>query len=57
MREYRLSQQELKEIRELLKSEERTRWIWASVRIWAGWIASVITATVAVYMSIRQIWQ
>ena len=57
MSEGRLSAQEIKQLRELLKAEERTKWFWSSIRIWVGWIASVITATVALWISVRQLWQ
>lgn len=39
-----LSDEELKEIRDMLQSERRVRWLWSSVRVWSIWIAGVFTA-------------
>lgn len=35
------SDEDLVKLRELIKSEERTVWLWTTVKVWATWIAAV----------------
>lgn len=38
----RLSEKEVYELRDLLERDKRARWLWASLRTWAIWIAAVL---------------
>lgn len=39
-----LTEEEVKQIREILQNEQRAKWLWSSIRVWSIWIAGVITA-------------
>lgn len=39
--EHPLSLREVRQLRALLKSEERATWLWSTTRIWATWIAAI----------------
>ena len=36
-----LQELEIKALRELLEQDRRTRWVWATARTWALWVAAV----------------
>ena len=37
-----LSDDELKKIRAIIESDSRAKWLWASIRTWATWVAAVV---------------
>lgn len=39
-----LTDEEVVELRAMLEKEKRTVWFWATLRVWAGWIAAVAGA-------------
>ncbi len=42
-----LTADERKALRQLLLDESRARWLWSSIRIWAGWIGAVLVFLIA----------
>ena len=36
-----LTPEELKQLRAMLTSEQRVKWLWATIRIWAVWLGAV----------------
>lgn len=46
---------ERKELRRLLESEERARWFWQSVRVWATWISAAAVGAYAMADAIEKI--
>jgi len=42
-----LSEEELRELREIIENDKRMKWLWALARRTAGWLAGVIAALVA----------
>lgn len=43
-----LDDEELAKIRDIIKSQDRARWFYANMRIWATWISAFIVGTWAV---------
>ena len=37
-----LSDEEIVQLRGLLKSDDRAIWFWSTVKVWATWIAAVV---------------
>lgn len=48
----RLTDEEVKELRRIIESEKRMRWLWASLRNLAVWIVAIITAVTVGYGAI-----
>ena len=44
-----LSDEEIIRVRQILMSDERSRWLMATIRIWAAWIAGVLLAVTVGY--------
>ena len=38
---------ENKKLRKIIRDQERVDWLWASCRIWVGWIAAALAALFA----------
>lgn len=38
-----LSEAEVQMIRKMIRDEYRTRWFWATVRVWVGWAVGTVT--------------
>lgn len=38
---------ELRELRKLLRNEERVRWLWSSVRLWGYYVAAFVAGIYA----------
>ncbi len=51
------SREERRKIRRLLESEERIKWFWGTIRVWATWISGTIMATYGLFEVFRNIWR
>ncbi len=38
-----LNDEERRQIREIIESDQRAKWLWSSIRVWSLWIAALIT--------------
>lgn len=52
-----LSAAERRRVREIIRAQERTEWLWASVRVWATWITAVCAAAVVLWEALKQVVQ
>lgn len=50
-----LSRKEIASVRDLLDRDRRARWLWASLRVWALWIAAVLGAWVVGWESLGRL--
>jgi hypothetical protein len=48
-----LTHKEVEQLRKILESDARMEWLWASVRIWAGWIVGAPVALYAAWEAIQ----
>jgi hypothetical protein len=37
-----LQPDEIARLREMLKADDRTVWLWSTIKVWATWIAAVV---------------
>lgn len=44
-----LTPEENKKLRRIIRDEDRMRWFWATVRLWAGWTAAALAGIYASY--------
>jgi hypothetical protein len=44
-----LSEDEVKQIRRIIRDEDRMRWLWATVRIWSAWLSAGIVGAYGLY--------
>lgn len=44
-----LSESELRAIRKIIRDDARMAWLWATLRVWAGWATAAGAAIYAVY--------
>lgn len=51
-----LSAEELRHLRRIMRTDERARWFWATVRTFALWLTAVSVAVVAVKNSIIDVF-
>lgn len=47
------SPEERRELRRILETQARTEWLWATLRIWAIWIAAVVGGIYALLAILR----
>lgn len=47
-----LSDEELKAMREMIKQDERARWVWSSIRLWSMWLAATVGGLTLTYDTI-----
>lgn len=52
-----LTASERRRVREIIRAQERTDWLWASVRVWATWITAVCAAAVVLWEVLKQVVQ
>jgi hypothetical protein len=50
-----LSAAEINAVRELLDNDKRARWLWASLRVWAIWVASFLGAWIIGWESLSKV--
>lgn len=41
------SDEELAELRLMLEEDRRTKWVWATLRVWVGWGLGLVAAYIA----------
>lgn len=52
-----LRPEEIWRVREMLRSEERAVWFWATVKVWATWIAAVVLGLTMGWDALKKIVQ
>lgn len=48
-----LSAEERRKIRSLIEGDERARWMWATIRIWATWVTAVAAAVIVGWDAVK----
>lgn len=49
---HELTEAEIAEVRRIIESERRMRWLWASMRSLAVWIAAIVTGVTVGYQAL-----
>ena len=49
---HELTENEIAELRRIIESERRMRWLWASMRSLAVWIAAIVTGVTVGYQAL-----
>lgn len=44
---------ERKAIRKMLENDARVSWLWASARVWAGWISAFTVGAFAIHQALQ----
>jgi len=52
---YPLRPDELARVRQMLMAEQRTIWLWATVRVWATWVAAVVLGATVGWDALKRI--
>lgn len=47
------SAEERARLRAILENDERVAWLWASMRVWAGYVSGAVVATYAIYKAVQ----
>lgn len=50
-----LTDAELKEVRELLESDRRAKWLWSTLRTWSLWLGGVFGAITLTWDSLARV--
>ena len=51
-----LSEVELRQIRRIIIADNRAAWLWASLRIWAGWLVGAPVAIYAAWAAVQKLF-
>jgi len=50
----RLTRAEIRELRDMLESERRMKWLWSTGRIWAAWFTGTIIGIYSLYDTVEK---
>ena len=48
-----LTKHEIMSLRRIIRSDDRARWFWTTVRIWTAWLIGIPAAIVAIWQILK----